>query len=135
MIVVMPNGRATAEPPPANMFDQSQFAHFARFEDAPAQGCHPLHRVALLRSRRTGEHRAIAGLSMGGGQSLNSGSESGHVRLGWWVLVGPQHPSRPRVDLRSRRHYPETAASVGFLRRRRWTDETSMLNSTRPCGK
>ena len=38
------------------------------------------------------EHRALAGLSMGGGQSLNFGlGEPEHVRVGWRLLLGTQH--------------------------------------------
>ena len=72
MIVVMPNGRATAEPPPANMFDQSQFAHFARFEDDLLKDVIP-YVESHYSVHADREHRAIAGLSMGGGQSLNFG--------------------------------------------------------------
>ena len=40
------------------------------------------------------EHRALAGLSMGGGQSLNfRPREPEHVRVGWRLLVGAQHPA------------------------------------------
>jgi enterochelin esterase-like enzyme len=72
MIVVMPNGRATTEPPPANMFDRSQFTHFANFEKDLLKDLIPfVESHYSVKADR--EHRAIAGLSMGGGQSLNFG--------------------------------------------------------------
>jgi enterochelin esterase-like enzyme len=72
MIVVMPNGRASAEPVPQNIFDRSQFAAFGNFEKELLADVIPYveshYSVAADR-----EQRALAGLSMGGGQSLNFG--------------------------------------------------------------
>ncbi len=72
MIVVMPYGRASAEPRPANIFDRSQFAAYAKFERDLLDDVIPY--VESHFSVKAGrEHRALAGLSMGGGQSLNFG--------------------------------------------------------------
>ena len=71
MLVVMPNGRAQKnDRPEGNVFDAAPaFAVFERdlLDDViPAiESRYSVHRDA--------EHRAVAGLSMGGGQSLNFG--------------------------------------------------------------
>ncbi len=72
MIVVMPNGRASAQPQPANIFEQSNIEAYAVFEKDLLDDIIPYiesHYPALADR----EHRALAGLSMGGGQSLNFG--------------------------------------------------------------
>lgn len=72
MIVVMPNGRASADPPPANVFDRSQFAAFGNFENELLKDVIPyVESHYSVKAHR--DHRALAGLSMGGGQSLNFG--------------------------------------------------------------
>lgn len=72
MLVVLPNGRASAEPPPANPFDGNPMADYARFEGELLRDVIPFveSRFAVQPGR---EGRAIAGLSMGGGQALNFG--------------------------------------------------------------
>lgn len=72
MIVVMPNGRASADPVPANVFDRSQFEAYGNFVHELLQDIIPYveSHYAVKPDR---EHRALAGLSMGGGQSLNIG--------------------------------------------------------------
>ncbi|UCG57680.1 MAG: esterase family protein [Phycisphaerales bacterium] len=72
MIVVMPNGRASADPPPANPFDGYPFETYAAFETDLLQSVIPYieSQFPVLADRA---HRALAGLSMGGGQSLNFG--------------------------------------------------------------
>ena len=72
MIVVMPNGRASADPPPANIFDRSQFDAFANFEKDLLKDVIP-YVESHYSVQADREHRALAGLSMGGGQSLNFG--------------------------------------------------------------
>jgi enterochelin esterase-like enzyme len=73
MIVVMPNGRAMKDDRPiGNIFDSVKVKAFANFEKDL------LHDLIPFIEKRYGaytdrEHRAIAGLSMGGGQSLNFG--------------------------------------------------------------
>jgi enterochelin esterase-like enzyme len=70
MIIVMPNGRASAEPPSSNFM--SDFNYYADFEPDLLQDLMPYieshYSVATDR-----DHRAITGLSMGGGQGLNFG--------------------------------------------------------------
>ncbi|MCF7220384.1 alpha/beta hydrolase [Marilutibacter chinensis] len=85
MIVVMPNGRALPDdrsPPPERVFTPENAAGFARFEHdlldflIPAiEAKYPVHADRA--------HRAIAGLSMGGGQALNFGF--GHPDMFGWV--------------------------------------------------
>ncbi|HSW39169.1 MAG TPA: alpha/beta hydrolase-fold protein [Acidobacteriota bacterium] len=70
MIIVMPNGRATAEPPSSNIM--ADFNYYAFFEKDLLQDLKPYieSRYSVKADR---DHRAIAGLSMGGGQALNFG--------------------------------------------------------------
>ncbi|WP_423600100.1 alpha/beta hydrolase [Roseateles sp. MS654] len=75
MIVVMPNGRALPDdsvPPPDRIFTAENAAGFAKFERDLLDFLIPAveARYAALPDRR---HRAVAGLSMGGGQALNFG--------------------------------------------------------------
>ncbi len=72
MIIVMPNGRASAEPAPANPFEGNPFEAYAAFEKDLLTDVIPyIESHYSVQADR--EHRAIAGLSMGGGQSLNFG--------------------------------------------------------------
>jgi len=75
MIVVMPNGRALpddAPPPPDKVFTPANAAGFESFERDLLDFLIPAvdSTYPTLADR---EHRAIAGLSMGGGQALNFG--------------------------------------------------------------
>ena len=73
MIVVMPNGRAMKDDRPVgNIFDKNKVEAFATFEKDLLNDLIPYieKNYPALKDR---EHRAIAGLSMGGGQSLNFG--------------------------------------------------------------
>lgn len=72
MIVVMPNGRASADPPPANPFEGNPFQAYGAFEQDLLKDLIPFveSRYSVRPDR---EHRALGGLSMGGGQSLNFG--------------------------------------------------------------
>jgi len=83
MIVVMPNGRASADPPPANPFEGNPFEAYAAFGDELLKDVIPYieSHYAVQADR---EHRALAGLSMGGGQSLNFGLKY----LGTFAWVG-----------------------------------------------
>jgi len=82
MIVVMPNGRASAEPPPANPFQGNPFKAYAAFEDDLLKDVIPyIESHYSVQADR--EHRAVAGLSMGGGQSLNFGLT--HLEAFAWV--------------------------------------------------
>lgn len=70
MIIVMPNGRASAEPPSSNIM--ADFNYYAHFEKDLLQDLMPYieSHYPVLTDR---DHRAITGLSMGGGQGLNFG--------------------------------------------------------------
>ncbi len=75
MIVVMPNGRALPDdrpPPPDKVFTPEIVAGFAKFERDLLDCLVPAvdAKYPTLADR---EHRALAGLSMGGGQTLNIG--------------------------------------------------------------
>jgi len=73
MIVIMPNGRAMKDDRAVgNMFDSAKVQAFATFEKDLLNDLIPFieKKYPVLTDR---EHRAIAGLSMGGGQSLNFG--------------------------------------------------------------
>lgn len=73
MIVVLPNGRAMKnDRAGGNIFDSAKVKAFATFEMDLLKDLIPFieKKYAVIKDR---EHRAIAGLSMGGGQSLNFG--------------------------------------------------------------
>ncbi|MCE3261085.1 MAG: esterase family protein [Pseudoduganella sp.] len=107
MIVVMPNGRALADdrvPPAEQTFTAEHIAGFAQFERDLLQELIP----AIDRSYPTLAQRgsrAIAGLSMGGGQALNFGL--GHPETFAWVGGFSAAPNtRPPAEL-----LPEPAAA------------------------
>lgn len=73
MIVIMPNGRAMKDDRAVgNIFDSDKVQAFATFENDLLNDLIPFieKNYPAMNDR---EHRAIAGLSMGGGQSLNFG--------------------------------------------------------------
>jgi len=73
MIIVLPNGRAMVDDSPgSNIFAPDKIEGFARFEQELITDLIPFidTNFATISTR---ESRAIAGLSMGGGQSLNFG--------------------------------------------------------------
>jgi enterochelin esterase-like enzyme len=73
MIVVMPNGRAMKDDRPiGNIFDSVKVQAFETFEKDLLNDLIPFieNKYPVSNDR---EHRAIAGLSMGGGQALNFG--------------------------------------------------------------
>jgi enterochelin esterase-like enzyme len=73
MIVVLPNGRAMKDDRAiGNMFDSARVQAFTTFEKDLLTDLIPFieKKYPVLKDR---DHRAIAGLSMGGGQSLNFG--------------------------------------------------------------
>jgi alpha-L-fucosidase len=96
MVVVMPNGRAQKDDrPPANIF--SAAPAFAVFERDLLDDVIPAvqSRYSVYTDR---EHRALAGLSMGGGQSLNFGL--GHPDVFAWVGAFSSAPNtKPPVEL------------------------------------
>jgi enterochelin esterase-like enzyme len=72
MIVVMPNGRAIKDDRPINTMAPDRVEAFATFEKDLLNDLIPFieKKYPVIKDQ---EHRAIAGLSMGGGQSLNFG--------------------------------------------------------------
>lgn len=100
MIVVMPNGRALADdrpPPPDRTFTPEHVAGFAKFERELVEVLIPAidAKYAPFSDR---QHRAIAGLSMGGGQALNFGL--GHLDRFAWVGGFSSAPNtRPASEL------------------------------------
>jgi len=83
MIIIMPNGRAMKDDRAiGNIFDSAKVQAFANFEKDLISDLLPYvekeYPVYVDR-----EHRAIAGLSMGGGQSLNFGL--GHLDTFAWI--------------------------------------------------
>ncbi len=83
MIVVMPNGRAMKDDRAVgNVFAPDKVQAFATFEQDLLNDLIPFieKTYPVLQDR---EHRAIAGLSMGGGQSLNFGL--GNLDVFAWV--------------------------------------------------
>jgi enterochelin esterase-like enzyme len=73
MIVVLPNGRAMKnDRATGNIMDREKVAAFATFEDDLLKDLIP-YIESTYPTHTDRENRAIAGLSMGGGQSLNFG--------------------------------------------------------------
>ena len=72
MIVVMPYGRASANPLPKNIFDRGEFETYGNFENELLRDIIP-YIESHYSTKPDRESRALAGLSMGGGQSLNIG--------------------------------------------------------------
>jgi enterochelin esterase-like enzyme len=97
MIVVMPNGRASAEPAPANPFGGNPFQAYGAFDQDLLKDLIPFIESRYpVRADR--EHRALAGLSMGGGQSLNFGLK--HLDTFAWVGGFSSAPNtRPAAEL------------------------------------
>ena len=100
MIVVMPNGRALADdrsPPEDRVFTPENAAGFARFErdllDFLIPAVEAKYSVDVDR-----EHRAIAGLSMGGGQALNFGLSHPDT-FAWIGAFSPAPNTRPPAEL------------------------------------
>ena len=83
MIVVLPNGRAMKDDRAVgNIFDSAKVQAFATFEKDLLNDLIPyIQKHYPVYTDR--EHRAIAGLSMGGGQSLNFGL--GHLDQFAWI--------------------------------------------------
>jgi enterochelin esterase-like enzyme len=108
MIIVMPNGRAQPNDRAEGDVMRSAPA-FARFEDDLLKDVIPF--VEKNYSVRAGrEHRALAGLSMGGGQSLNFGLK--HLDSFAWVggFSSAPNTKQPKDLL------PDPAAARGKLR-------------------
>lgn len=99
MIVVMPNGRAMEDDSPGeNIFEPERVQAFTTFEQDLLNDLIPFieSEYATLTDR---ENRALAGLSMGGGQSLNFGL--GNLDTFAWVggFSSAPNTSAPEVLL------------------------------------
>jgi enterochelin esterase-like enzyme len=112
MIVVLPNGRARADdgvPPPDKVFTPENSAAFAAFERDLLDHLIPAvqAKYATLTDR---EHRGIAGLSMGGGQTFNFGL--GHLDTFAWIGAFSAAPNtKPPQEL-----VPDPAAARAQLK-------------------
>ena len=100
MIIVMPNGRALADdrvPAPDKIYSPENSGGFAKFERDLLDCLIP----AIQAKYSTGtnrDQRALAGLSMGGGQSLNFGLT--HLDTFAWVAGFSSAPNtRPPAEL------------------------------------
>ncbi|MCX6215194.1 alpha/beta hydrolase-fold protein [Spirosoma sp.] len=96
MIVVMPNGRAMKDDRAVgNIFEKDKVEAFATFEKDLLTDLIPFieKKYPTLTDR---EHRAIAGLSMGGGQSLNFGL--GNLDRFAWVGGFSSAPNTKRPE-------------------------------------
>jgi len=98
MIVVLPNGRARADDRAvSNPFTPENFEAFARFERDLLDHLIPAieAKYPVVTDR---EHRALAGLSMGGGQTLNFGLA--HLdTFAWLGAFSPAPNTKPGADL------------------------------------
>ena len=98
MIVVMPNGRALHDdsvPPQSKMFSPEVVAGFAAFERDLLECLIPAVQAKYSTNNQR-EQRAIAGLSMGGGQALNDGL--GHLDTFAWVGGFSSAPNQRSFD-------------------------------------
>lgn len=94
MIVVIPNGRAAKDLGPRDSF-QRQGPAFAAFEQDLLKDLIPyIEKTYSVDANR--ESRALAGLSMGGGQSLNFGLS--HLETFAWVGGFSSAPNTKRAD-------------------------------------
>jgi enterochelin esterase-like enzyme len=110
MIVVMPNGRALPDDrPPKQIYSPEHATGFAKFERDLLDCLIPAIQAKYSTSTDR-EHRALAGLSMGGGQTLNFGL--GHLDTFAWVGGFSSAPNtKPPADL-----VPDPAAVRGKLK-------------------
>lgn len=96
MIIVMPNGRAMKDDRPGqNIFDSVKVKAFSTFEEDLLHDLIPYieARYPVYSDRA---HRAIAGLSMGGGQSLNFGL--GHPDMFGWIGAFSAAPNTKKPE-------------------------------------
>jgi enterochelin esterase-like enzyme len=98
MIIVLPNGRALADDrAEGNPFTPEKVAGFAAFERDLLDCLIPAIQ-AKYSTYTDREHRALAGLSMGGGQTLNFGL--GHLDTFAWLGAFSSAPNtKPPADL------------------------------------
>jgi enterochelin esterase-like enzyme len=110
MIVVMPNGRARVPDTAAgDIFSAENIAAFAHFEGDLLHDVIPAIEIRYsVQADR--DHRALAGLSMGGGQSLNFGLR--HLDMFAWIgAFSPAPNTKDPADL-----VPDPVGPVRTLR-------------------
>jgi len=110
MIVVMPNGRALADDrAEGNPFTPEKIEGFARFERDLLD-----HLIPAIQAKYSAytdrEHRALAGLSMGGGQTLNFGFAN-LDQFAWLGAFSSAPNTRPPAQL-----IPDPAAARAKLK-------------------
>ena len=96
MLVVFPNGRAMEDDRPiGDIFDPEKIAAFERFEDDLLNDLIPYieSKYPVWKNRH---HRALAGLSMGGGQSLNIGLKN--IGTFGWIGAFSAAPNTKQLD-------------------------------------
>jgi len=111
MIVVFPNGRALPDDsiPKGNVFTPENSAGFAKFERDLVDFLIPAIE-AKYSTYTDREHRALAGLSMGGGQTFNFGLT--HLDTFAWLGAFSAAPNtKPPAEL-----VPDPAATAGKLK-------------------
>ena len=112
MIVVLPNGRASKELGPRDSIPR-QVPAFAAFEKELLADLIPfIEKTYSVKADR--QSRALAGLSMGGGQSLNFGLA--HLDTFAWcgrVLLRPQHANGRTTSFRTRPTRPGSSSCCG----------------------
>ncbi|HEY3283389.1 MAG TPA: alpha/beta hydrolase-fold protein [Armatimonadota bacterium] len=127
MIVVMPNGRASKDPPPANPFEGNPFEAYGAF-DKDLLGSILPYMETHYSVQADPEHRALAGLSMGGGQSLNFGLAN--LDTFAWVGGFSSAPNTKKVD----ELVPDPAAAKRKLKLL-WVscgDQDGLMNISKP---
>ena len=111
MIIVMPNGRALPDdrPPSGNIYTPEHAAGFAKFEHDLLDCLIPAIE-AKYSTHTDREHRALAGLSMGGGQTINFGLA--HLdRFAWLGGFSSAPNTKPLAEL-----IPDPAAASKSLK-------------------
>ena len=114
MIVVLPNGRARADDRATdNPFTPENTAAFAAFERDLLEYLIPAIQ-AKYSTFTDREHRALAGLSMGGGQTLNFGLA--HLDLFAWLGAFSSAPNtKPPAELVPNPSLPRTKLKLLYL--------------------
>ena len=108
MVVVMPNGRAAKDLTERSPW-KDQIPAFAAFENDLLKDLIP-HVEKTYSVKTDREHRALAGLSMGGGQTLNFGLK--HLdTFAWLGAFAPAPTTKPAKEL-----IPDPAATTRQLK-------------------
>ena len=96
-IIVFPSGNATATPADEKQGDRTQGSYGTPYHEDLLKEIIPFVE-AKYSVFGDGEHRAIAGMSMGGGQSLNIGLTN-LDKFGWIAAVASAPNTRPPAEL------------------------------------